>query len=146
MGGICTGAEKRGFVLPETAGAGNTVPTRVDQAKTSDEAFLTMYAKDQEIERLKVLLEERNRENAELKRKLNDALDRNATLETRIYVMEGENVPQYEVRKGDSLWKIAKKQEIYGNPRLWIKIFNANMDRIKNPNVIFPGQLLKIPR
>ena len=50
----------------------------------------------------------------------------------------------YEVQKGDSLSKIAKNK--LGNGNLWQKIFDANTDILKDPNKIFPGQKLKIPR
>jgi nucleoid-associated protein YgaU len=49
----------------------------------------------------------------------------------------------YVVVSGDSLSKIAKK--FYGNANAWKKIFDANTDRIKNPDVIQPGWTLKIP-
>jgi nucleoid-associated protein YgaU len=49
----------------------------------------------------------------------------------------------YVVVSGDSLSKIAKK--FYGNANAWKRIFDANTDRIKNPDVIQPGWTLKIP-
>jgi nucleoid-associated protein YgaU len=49
----------------------------------------------------------------------------------------------YEVVSGDSLSKIAKKK--YGNANLWRRIFEANQDVIKNPDVIQVGWKLKIP-
>lgn len=49
----------------------------------------------------------------------------------------------YVVQKGDSLSKIAKAE--YGNANAWRKIFEANRDIIKNPDLIHPGQSLKIP-
>lgn len=49
----------------------------------------------------------------------------------------------YTVVRGDSLWKIAKKY--YGNGAQYTKIFNANRDKIKNPNLIYPGQVFVIP-
>jgi nucleoid-associated protein YgaU len=52
----------------------------------------------------------------------------------------------YEVRKGDSLWKIAAKENIYKNPYKWIEIFAANKDKVSSPKNIYPGQVLKIPR
>lgn len=47
------------------------------------------------------------------------------------------------VQSGDTLWAIAKKY--YGNGAQYTKIFNANKDKIKNPNLIYPGQQLVIP-
>lgn len=49
----------------------------------------------------------------------------------------------YTVVKGDCLWNIAKK--FYGNGNQYTKIYNANKDKIKNPNLIYPGQVLTIP-
>lgn len=49
----------------------------------------------------------------------------------------------YVVQKGDSLSKIAKHE--YGDASKWKKIFEANQDIIKNPDLIHPGQSLKIP-
>lgn len=47
----------------------------------------------------------------------------------------------YEIRKGDTLGKIAKQ---YGTS--WQKIHEMNKDVIKNPDLIFPGQKIKIPK
>jgi LysM repeat protein len=47
------------------------------------------------------------------------------------------------VQSGDTLWAIAKKY--YGNGDQYPRIANANKDKIKNPNLIYPGQQLVIP-
>ncbi len=52
----------------------------------------------------------------------------------------------YQVVKGDCLWKIAEKKEIYANPGKWKKIYQTNKDKIKDPNLIYTGQKLIIPR
>ena len=49
----------------------------------------------------------------------------------------------YEVVAGDSLSKIAKR--FYGDASKYPKIFEANRDQLKDPDVIQPGQKLKIP-
>ncbi len=49
----------------------------------------------------------------------------------------------YEVASGDSLSKIAK--HFYGDASKYMKIFDANRDQLKDPNLIKPGQKLKIP-
>lgn len=51
----------------------------------------------------------------------------------------------YSVVKGDHLWGIARKKEHYGNGFAWSKIYNSNRDQIKNPDLIFPKQVFKIP-
>lgn len=45
----------------------------------------------------------------------------------------------------DCLWNIANKTEIYADPMLWPKIWQANKDIIRNPDIIFPGQELTLP-
>ena len=49
----------------------------------------------------------------------------------------------YTVVRGDSLSKIARKS--YGSSKHWRLIFEANRDQIDNPDLIHPGQVLKIP-
>ena len=45
----------------------------------------------------------------------------------------------------DCLWNIAGKIEIYGDFFMWPKIWQANTSQIRNPDIIFPGQVLQIP-
>jgi nucleoid-associated protein YgaU len=49
----------------------------------------------------------------------------------------------HEVKKGDTLWKIAEKY--YGDGGLYTKIFEANKDTVKDPNLIRVGPRLRIP-
>ena len=49
----------------------------------------------------------------------------------------------YEVKKGDSLSKIAKAH--YGDAMKYMEIFEANQPMLKDPNLIYPGQVLRIP-
>jgi nucleoid-associated protein YgaU len=50
---------------------------------------------------------------------------------------------QHAVAPGETLSAIAQQQ--YGDPNQWPRIFDANRDEISNPNLIFPGQVLRIP-
>lgn len=50
----------------------------------------------------------------------------------------------YEVKKGDSLSKIAKRY--YGDAMKYKDIFEANQPMLKDANLIYPGQVLRIPR
>jgi len=65
---------------------------------------------------------------------------------------------KYTVVKGDCLYKIAAKKEIYGNGRMWPVLWDANKTvtldpkagkrtptKITNPNLIYPGQQLVVP-
>jgi len=49
----------------------------------------------------------------------------------------------YTVQDGDSLWAIAERQ--YGDGSQYTRIFEANRDQLDNPDVIQPGQVLRIP-
>ena len=49
----------------------------------------------------------------------------------------------YTVQAGDNLTKIAR--HVYGDGNKWKAIFEANKDRIKNPDLIHPGDVLTLP-
>lgn len=57
-----------------------------------------------------------------------------------------DNLKNYDVVRGDSLWDIAARSIIYQNAYQWPLIFKANRDQIKDPDLIFPGQRFDIPR
>jgi len=48
-------------------------------------------------------------------------------------------------RDRDCLWNIAKKKDVYANAWMWPKIWQGNRDKIKDPDVIQPRWVLKIP-
>jgi len=52
----------------------------------------------------------------------------------------------YSVVRGDHLWGISGKPTIYGNPYQWPLIFKANRDKIRDADLIQPGQVLTINR
>lgn len=63
----------------------------------------------------------------------------------RIPKVSGADVEQvYTVQSGDTLSKIA--QHFYGAANKYTVIFEANRDTLKDPNVIHPGQKLRIPK
>ncbi len=49
----------------------------------------------------------------------------------------------YEVRKGDTLWDLA--EQFYREPFDWQRIWEANKGDIRNPNLIYPEQRVRIP-
>lgn len=48
----------------------------------------------------------------------------------------------YEVNQGDHLWGISGQS--YGNPYKWPLIYKANSDKIKDADLIYPGQVLDV--
>jgi len=48
-----------------------------------------------------------------------------------------------KVRRGDSLWRIAKRH--YGNGRRWTRIYNANKRKIQDPDFLKPGHRIYLP-
>jgi len=61
------------------------------------------------------------------------SLDKNDNVKFRTYV----------VKKGDNLWNISGEK--LGDSKKWPKIFDLNKDQIKNPNLIYPKQVLRLP-
>ncbi|WP_299614025.1 LysM peptidoglycan-binding domain-containing protein [uncultured Tateyamaria sp.] len=50
---------------------------------------------------------------------------------------------QITVQAGNTLWAIARDR--YGEGTLFVQVFEANRDRIRNPDLIFPGQVFALP-
>jgi nucleoid-associated protein YgaU len=59
---------------------------------------------------------------------------------------EVQPVPRHTVKRGETLPQIAALQEVYGDSSLWPLIYKSNRDQISNPAVLWPGQVLRIPR
>lgn len=51
----------------------------------------------------------------------------------------------YQVQAGDSLRRIAAREDVYANRRLWPLLWHANADRLEAPDRLTTGQVLRIP-
>ncbi len=49
------------------------------------------------------------------------------------------------VVRGDSLWKISGKTAVYGDSFQWPLLWRANREFIQSPDLIEPGQVLRVP-
>jgi nucleoid-associated protein YgaU len=64
--------------------------------------------------------------------------------EAQELVADAAPVRAVTVQPGSTLWAIAR--EAYGEGTLYVRLFEANRDRIRNPDLIYPGQVFDIPR
>ena len=56
----------------------------------------------------------------------------------------GGRVSSYSVVRGDNLWNISGKDEVYADPYQWPLIYKTNRDKIKDADLIYPGQVLDV--
>ncbi|RPI70850.1 MAG: LysM peptidoglycan-binding domain-containing protein [Ignavibacteriales bacterium] len=70
--------------------------------------------------------------------------DKNIISRIEDYLSETANIEErhYTIVEGDCLWTIAEKQT--GDPYNWNKIYEVNDNLIKNPDLVFPNQEIKI--
>lgn len=106
-----------------------------------------IYTKKDELETYKQKLDEFKKDKRALESRSQNVITQ---IEGLIAQAEEKAKPAaaglYEVARGDYLWKIAKKPDVYGDPYAWITIYTYNRDQIQNPDLIYPKQVFKIPR
>ncbi len=81
---------------------------------------------------------------------LSEMMDKIATLEGKTAQLRAKMpkgmYDEYIVIRGDYLWKISKKSDIYGDPLQWVRIYSYNQDQIQDPDLIYPDRIFKIHR
>ena len=136
-------AEAKAFSEKAIVSANQSIETAnqaIDKTnQTIDEVNAINEKVMQENAKLRFEMEQKNQGLAEdiegLKKKIDDLTVKEAKKTFSVYT----------VKKGDFLIKIAGKKDVYGKGEAWKKIYQANRDKIKNPNLIYPGQILQIP-
>ena len=130
------------------------IKTYLDQLKLLEEQARGLLALSQdELFGRRDEIKEVEEQLAELKKSLIHFLPEAAE---QISAIEGliaqlrQRVPalpeQYQVAKGDCLWNISRKDKIYNDPYMWPRIYRANREQIKHPDMIYPKQSFSIPR
>ena len=83
---------------------------------------------------------------AENKKFLNENTDSSSSASSSSSSRRGAagSASSYSVVRGDNLWSISGKDEVYANPYQWPLIYKTNRDKIKDADLIYPGQVLDI--
>ncbi len=139
------------------AAVGNTKEGVADYKKKFEETEKTINGKvGTPADARKMYFDEISKDKAQC---LPEFRDRMASMTKKLADWEGMKSPEacYTVVKGDCLWKISKMK--YGSPYYWPAIWDANKNgvanadalknarhkKVTNPNLIYPGQCMKIP-
>ncbi len=106
-----------------------------------------LFQRRKEIDALQARLDEAKQSKISYLPEMEDKI---ATIEGKINRLRNK-LPaalydEYTVLRGDYLWKISAKSDIYGDPYQWMRIYTYNRDQIKDPDLIFPDQVFKIQR
>lgn len=64
-------------------------------------------------------------------------------IQTASTLSSGDELQTYTVKKGDTLWDISAAK--LSDPTQWPAIHKLNQDQIKNPDLIYPDQVIKLP-
>ena len=104
-----------------------------------------------ELERQRILAQEKAEEQAreavaKAKRLEAEKAESRRRAERAKQEREVQLVARHTVKRGETLPQIAALAEVYGDSSLWPLIYKSNRDQISNPGVLWPGQVLRIPR
>jgi nucleoid-associated protein YgaU len=117
-----------------------------DQDKIVIELSENIKGYENQITEVKAQMAKEGKEKeAECASRLSLLMEEKSIVEAKLAEAIQKGIPDYyEVKRGDSLWNIA---EIFNNQgEKWIRIFEANIDKIKNPDLIYPYQRFTIPK
>lgn len=116
---------------------------RLDLEKRQQEAAEALR-RAEELKREKA--EEAARAAARAKKAEAEAAEARRRAERSRLEKEIQPAATHTVKRGETLPQIAALAEVYGDSSLWPLLYKANRDQISNPAVVWPGQVLRIPR
>lgn len=103
----------------------------------------------EELRRKQELERERAEEAAKAAARLRQIEAEKAEARRRERARTEKEIPlaaSHTVKRGETLPQIAALAEVYGDSSLWPLLYRANRDQVSNPAVLWPGQVLRIPR
>ncbi|NNE42754.1 MAG: LysM peptidoglycan-binding domain-containing protein [Gemmatimonadetes bacterium] len=155
----CAGSAPSNTTDPYDVPAGEYLNPQQYQELSKDEALEYCRQLAAEIDILNdnaamsnQMLPEIEAEISELEAKVAELGASNMELGTEVAALEAKLTQlrmlptTYTVLPNDWLRKISAKTQIYNDEHQWRKLYNSNRDKITDPNLIFPGQVLKVPR
>ncbi len=106
-----------------------------------------LFKRRAEIDALQARLDEMKKSKIATLTEMQDAI---AVVEGKITQLRGRMpaavYSEYNVEKGDYLWRISGKKDIYADPYQWMRLYSYNRDQIKDPDLIYPNQTFKVQR
>jgi chromosome segregation ATPase len=117
-----------------------------DQDKMIAELSENIKGYENQITEVKAQMAKEGKEKeVELTNRIATLSEEKSKLEAKLEeVIEKSKPNYYEVERGDFLWKIAER--FYNQGEKWIRILEANTEKIKNPDLIYPYQRFTIPK
>lgn len=82
----------------------------------------------------------------EARRQAENAIAQKQAEDERLAAEQMAGADNYTVMRGDNLWSISGRSDVYGNPYHWPLIYKANRDKIQDADLIYPGQVFDIER
>ena len=122
------------------SGTGTLIAEAEEKLAAGDTASAIALANEAEAQ-ARAAIEQANAAN---KRFLNENAERIAAEEARSREAMAGRVSSYSVVRGDNLWSISGKDEVYADPYQWPLIYKTNRDKIKDADLIHPGQVFDI--
>ncbi|MFH0765569.1 MAG: LysM peptidoglycan-binding domain-containing protein, partial [Calditrichota bacterium] len=123
----------------------DAIESRVNELAKMRPEILLEHAKelDQLAAQIAAMRNEKPARLSKVKARLDDLAGRIQRLKDSLPKPQHD---MYSVLRGDYLWKISGKKDIYSDPWKWMRIYSANRREIKDPDLIYPKQQFRIPR
>jgi nucleoid-associated protein YgaU len=115
---------------------------RQEEAQRLDEA----RRRAEELAREQLLAQERAEAQARQQAEAEAAAAERLRMEKARLAKEKPLPTSHAVKRGETLPQIAAQAEVYGDASLWPLLYRANRDQIRDPRIVWPGQVLRIPR